>query len=347
MPKLQHDENMMIAKSIDKPDVCFYNIDDAPFRIYGVWREEERYCRIPKSVAKTISKGISDSYGTCAGGRIRFVTDSPYVAISVEYGDFELSSVITHLATAGFDVYADGKYAGAFRPPVDFNGDNLVSVVNLGVQKQRVITINMPLYTEVKNMHVGVAKDSALMRAPDYKYEKPVVFYGSSITNGAGASRPGTTYEARLSRTLDVNYHCLGFGGLAKGEQAFAEYIAERDMSVFVYDYDHNAKTLEYLEQTHERFFKIIRARNPELPIIIISKPDLKPECEERFGIIKNTYENALRNGDKKVWLIKGTDFFGDNELDFTVDGTHPSDLGYYFMAQKIAPVLKKALELS
>ena len=345
MSRIQYDENMKIAAAINKPDVQFYNVDDEPFSIHGVWRDGESYCRVPREVAERVSKGIYESRNNCAGGRVRFKTDSPYVAIKVEYGVYECSTITPNVAMVGFDMYADDCFAGAFRPPVIFEGEDLASVVELGEAKERVITISMPLYAEVKKLLVGVASGSKISHAPRYKHEKPIVFYGSSITNGAAASRPGATYTARLSRMLDSDYHSLGFGGLAKGEPAFAEYIAGLDMSVFVLDYDHNAPTLEHLKNTHEPFFKAVREKNPDLPIVIVSRPNIGPLVEERFEIIKATYDNAVASGDKNVYLIKGTDLLAEGDLDFTADKTHPSDLGYYFMAKGIYPTLKSIIE--
>lgn len=345
MSRIQYDDNMKIAEAISKPDVQFYNVDGEPFSIHGVWRDGESYCRVPLEVAKNVSKGILDSRGNTAGGRVRFKTDSPYIAIKVEYGVYELSTITSNVAMVGFDVYADDSFAGVFRPPVNFDGSDLISVIDLGEANERVITINMPLYSEVKKLFVGVAKDSKISHAPAYKHERPMVFYGSSITNGAAASRPGATYTARLSRMLDSDYHSLGFGGLAKGEPAFAEYISGLDMSLFVLDYDHNARTLEHLQDTHERFFKIVRDKNPNLPIVIISRPNIGPDVEKRFEIIKATYDNAVANGDKNVYLIKGIDLLTEGDLDFTADKTHPSDLGYYFMAKGIYPIIRSIIE--
>ena len=123
-----------------------------------------------------------------------------------------------------------------------------------------------------------------------------------------------------------------------------AELICGYDMSCFVMDYDHNAPTLEHLKETHEPFFKYVRERHPELPIILVSRPD---NCDdERINVILNTYNNAVKAGDKNVYFINGKDLFTDKDRDAcTVDGCHPNDLGFYRMAKAIAPVVKKALE--
>ena len=119
-----------------------------------------------------------------------------------------------------------------------------------------------------------------------------------------------------------------------------ADYIASLDMSLFVLDYDHNAKTLDHLIATHEPFFKTVRSAHPNIPIVIVTRPNCSPDMQERFEIIKRTYDNAKRNGDENVYLVNGKDFFG-GDLDFTVDTVHPSDVGYYFMAKGIADVLR------
>ncbi len=344
--EVQFDKNMAVESTLDLPDVKFYDIDDEPIRLYGVWREGESYRRLPQSVADTVSEGIARRCTTTAGGRIRFVTDSPYVAIKVEYGRCELSGKIANTAMAGFDMYADGLYVGQFILKSTFRGEDFESVVKIrGERKPRLININMPLYSEVKRVRIGIANDAEISHAPDYKHETPVIFYGSSITHGAGASRPGSTYVARLSRKLDTNFWCLGFGGLAKGEVEIAKYIAEQKMSMFIYDYDHNAPTVAHLAETHERMFRIIREKNPTLPILMISRPNVCPDSEARFEVIKRTYDNARARGDENVYILKGTDFFGEEGLDFTTDGTHPSDLGYYFMTERIYPTIRKNIE--
>ena len=251
-------------------------------------------------------------------------------------------------------MYADSAFIGTFRPPVDFKGEQLVSAIDIPAtlpyeaasnitsdeRKMRLITIDMPSYSGVKNMHIGISEGAKISHAPDYTLEKPIVFYGSSITNGAAASRPGMTYEARISRELDANYINLGFGGLCKGEPEMAEYIAGLDMSIFVMDYDHNAKTLDHLAATHEPFFKTIRKSHPDIPIIIITRPNYSPCRFDRIEIIKATYENAKANGDENVYFIDGKEFFESNN-DFTVDGVHPTDLGFYFMAKRIGEELR------
>ena len=176
----------------------------------------------------------------------------------------------------------------------------------------------------------------------------PVVYYGSSITQGGCASRPGMAYQNIISRWYNCDHINLGFSGNAKGEDAIAEYIAGLKMSVFVYDYDHNAPNVEHLKKTHKRMFDIIRGKNPNLPIIIVSMPKYPLTNNEvlRREVIKETYKTAKSQGDNNVYFIDGCEmmrFKGGNEA--TVDNCHPTDLGFRRMADWIGEAVGKALK--
>ena len=198
-------------------------------------------------------------------------------------------------------------------------------------------------------MELGFMPESSIEPTTKYEIPKPILFYGSSITQGGCASRPGNAYTHFLGRAVDAEIINLGFSGNGRGEIIMAEQIASLDLSVFVMDYDHNAPDAEYLKATHEPFFKYIRERHPQLPVIFVSKPDIDNDITNasiRKGIIYETYKNALENGDKNVWFVDGFKLFGDNNRDAcTVDGCHPNDLGFYRMAETILPALKEALK--
>ena len=348
MVKYERDANMIVETRINRPGIRFYDIEEEPIRLYGLFREGDFLARLPMEVADvTVGKAHPGTRSNNAGGRVRFITNSPYVAVHLKIDDPYVYASMPVTGSLGLDCYVGDAYAGTFVPPVRIEDNIIESVVNLGAVEERMITVNLPQYTNIEKMYIGIDGDCKISRAPDYRIEKPVVFYGSSITNGACASRPGMSYENQLSRALDFNYINLGFGGCAKGESEMAEYIASLDMSAFVYDYDHNAPTPAYLEATHEPFFKIIRAKHPTLPVIMISRPAgrVTPEVIRRFEIIKATYENAVRAGDKNVYLVNGAQFFPEEiRLDCTSDNTHPTDLGFYYMAKAIKPHLREAL---
>ena len=341
------DSNMLIQKGINRPGIKYHEINEPEFKVYGVLMEDGAFVRMPKAVAETVSPGIAQDYVTNAGGRIRFVTDSPYVAVSAELSHIYQFSTMSIEATCGMDVYADGSFLGIVRPNIDNPDVHISELVNMRVPGEHIVEINLPLYTGVKNIVIGLDEKAVIKPAPAYKYETPIVFYGSSITNGACASRPGLAYTSRVARALDANYKNLGFGGLCKGEQPMADYIAGLDMSLFVLDYDYNAPTPEHLRATHENVYKTVREKHPDLPIVMITAPkhSMPDGFVERKNIIKQTYDNAKATGDKNVYIIFGDTFFDGIGDDFSVDNVHPTDLGFDYMTKVIYPVIKNALE--
>ena len=119
-------------------------------------------------------------------------------------------------------------------------------------------------------------------------------------------------------------------------------------MSLFVYDYDHNAPNAAHLAKTHELFFKHIRKVHPELPILILTMPkETYTDEKERREIIFQTYKNAVDAGDKNVYFIDGESYFGATDrYCCSIDGIHPNDLGFYRMAQVIEPKIREILNL-
>jgi len=340
------DENVM-KKSVTKPGIQYYSIEEELFDVRGVFREKEGYVRMPRKVAKTVSMGIAEDYAHTAGGRVRFVTDSPYVAVSAVLTGIYHISIMSLMGTCGMDVYADGEFCGIIRPDADKQELLISDIVNMRSGGEHLIEINLPLYAGVEQLLIGIDEGACLKHAPGYFHDKPIVFYGSSITNGACSSRPGMAYPARLSRMLDTDYINLGFGGLCKAEQEMMDYIATLSMSVFVLDYDHNAKDAEYLRATHEKAYWTVREKHPKLPIIMISCPrfDLPTDWAERLAVIRRTYENAVKAGDTNVYLLNGSEFFAGLGYDYSQDGVHPNDLGFDYMARAIYPTLKKILK--
>ena len=125
-------------------------------------------------------------------------------------------------------------------------------------------------------------------------------------------------------------------------------------MSVFVSDYDHNAPNIEHLENTHYEMYRTIRRAHPDLPYVMISKPDYhnalkdfgrENHCSQRRRIIFDTYNYAIDKGDTNVYFIDGSSIFrGKWEDCCTVDGTHPNDLGFAHLADAVCVVLKRII---
>ena len=345
----QIDKNFLLGSSFEAAGLKWYSIHDEPLQVRGLCiHEGNDFNRLPLDFLPKCSDGVVSLSWHTAGGRVRFETDSPRVAIRCESRFTGYMSHMPLTGSAGVDAYVNGVFRAAIRPGNDrggfFEGEFKTRTESAQIE------LNLPLYNGITALYVGV-EESARVAAPrPYAIETPVVYYGSSITQGGCASRPGNSYQGHITRWLDCDHINLGFSGNAKGEDSMAEYISTLKMSAFVYDYDHNAPNPEHLEKTHERFFSIIRKAQPSLPVIFVTRPDCEAnpaETPKRRDIIKATYENALLAGDKNVWFIDGFELFGNADRDAcTVDGSHPNDLGFYRMAKAICPVLKEALKI-
>lgn len=347
------DKNMAVSSVLDpevKAQLDFHDIDSAPFAIHGVFREGDHYVRIPSAVAKTVSKRVFELNDCTAGGRIRFVTDSKRIAIHAQCFPVNPRPHMPFTAVTGFDLYADvdsnRQYFGTFKPAIDCNG-TFEDVVTLPLEGKHTITVNMPLYNGVYRVYIGLEK-GACLEAASPLLQPPVVYYGSSITQGGCASRPGCSYEAMLHRHLRTDYVNLGFSGNAKGEEEIMRYIAGLDMGMFVYDYDHNAPDRPHLRATHERGFRIVREAHPDIPILIMTRPKyyLSDVLLERNHIIRQTYERAISEGDKNVYFIDGRELLLPEAREHSlVDNVHPTDLGFFGMYSRILPLMQQLIK--
>lgn len=325
-------------------EAVYYDVRQAPFAVFGVAFEDGMFRRMPADTAKEVSDGVKYLSTNTAGGRVAFKTDSPFVILLAELGKADKMPHFTTLGSCGFDLYADGEFYKPFIPrygvTAGFDG-----LVRFSDTKPRELLIHFPLYSDVRSLRIGLAPGAGLWPCSPYKPSPPVVYYGSSITQGGCASRPGNAYPAIISMQNRMDYVNLGFSGNALGEKKMAEYIAGLDMGAFVLDYDHNAPTVEHLEQTHERFYRIVRDRHPAIPVLMVSRPDFTctEENARRREIVRHTCRMARRRGEKAVF-VDGKAMF-DNVMRgaCTVDGSHPNDLGFYYMAQYIGEALKAA----
>ena len=347
------DPNLGITSSLkDLPGVVYLDPEEAPFKLYGVFREGDHLTRVPTEVAKQVSPGVEGLSLDTAGGRIRFRTDSPYVAVKVIYN--HILETMPHMAATGskgVDIYEekDGRptFVNAVIPPVNVAEGYEGSRDLLGTGMHEV-TLNLPLYQGIKKIYVGLDGGSRVYAPKDYSYRRPILYYGSSITQGGCASRPGLSYQAMLTRWLDCDHINLGFSGNARAEVPMVDYLTTFDASVFVCDYDHNAPSADFLKNTHKPLYLRYRERRPDTPIVFVSRPKFLLNSEElrRREIIRAPYEDALAAGDKRVYFIDGATLTAPGlDDEGTVDHCHPNDLGFYYMAKGMYPVLKQILE--
>ena len=347
------DKNFQAAK-VGNLDVCYYDALEAPYELEGFpWRDPALiFNRLPASFTeKDVNAGALSLAKCTAGGAVRFRTDSTYLTLRAVLAHSGDSNHMPRAGSAGFDLYSGSGKDIQYRKTVQPNsGQKKLETLLVSDQPKQMTdwTFYLPLYGAASKIEIGVAPGAKFEKPTPHAVPKPVLFYGSSITQGGCASRPGNAYTTMLCRAIDAPQINLGFSGSGKGEPTVAEVIAGLDLVAFVMDYDHNAPSLEHLKNTHEIFFKIIRGKNPGLPVIIMSKCDFwgsKLE-QDRRDIIRQTYANAVKAGDKKVWFVDGETLFGMEDRDAcTVDRCHPNDLGFYRMFRTILPTLEKALK--
>lgn len=356
------DPNFKASVLGDRP-VVYLDVLRRPFSVEGLpWRAEGRewpLVRLPAGLAADeVNEGAlwgGQRYTT--GAAVRFRTDSGLIAVKARLADSCDMNHMPRAGSAGLDLYmgpsGNCAHCGTAQPsPGETDLERLLFTRDPADSGMQEWTLDLPLYGGVAAVAVGVAPGAAV-EAPAPHANGKILFYGSSITQGGCASRPGNMYPSLLCRALDAEQVNLGFSGCARGEPAVARAIAGLDLDAFVYDYDHNAPSVEHLRETHEAFFRIVRERRPDLPVVMMSLcnffrhygPGRTKNNEERREVIRATYENAIASGDRNVYFVDGETLFGERDRDAcTVDGCHPNDLGFYRMYETVLPVLRKAL---
>lgn len=350
------DPNLRVETSLNLPETDWRDVRAGAFQLYGLCPPVpgDVFRRIPESVAAATSAGVTAMHTCTAGGRIRFQTDSPFVAMKVGMPNPGLFSHMTVMGTAGFDLYqvngTSARFSAVFMPPMEIHGGYESMVTLPGGRVMRDLLVHMPLYSGVSELYIGLEAGAQLLPGSRYAAREPIVFYGSSITQGGCAARPGSAYTNLISRVLNTDHINLGFSGSACGEPAIVRHMASLSMSAFVCDYDHNAPTPEHLERTLWPLYSAIRTAHPDIPYLFVSKPDFRrdPALNARCrAVVRDAFERAQAAGDRKVAFVDGERLFdGPFYSECTVDTCHPTDLGFSRMAAVIGRQLADLLHL-
>jgi hypothetical protein len=289
---------------------------------------------------------------------IRFTSDSEVLKFrwSVQDGTY----VMDHMAasgTSGLDLYvkvADGTwaYAGTGRPE-EGKKDYEWTAFTSWSKGTRAYLLNLPLWNPLTSLSIGVRAGACFQTRPNGK-GKSVVFYGTSIVNGGCASRPGMAYPAIIGRRLDCETVNLGFSGSAHMEPVMCDLLAELNPDAYVIDALPNMWEDPIVERTLH-LVHTLRQAHPATPIILVenitSQTARASESEGSDGKGLNTqlrqaYEQLTSEGSLGLLYVPGVELLG-GDTEGTVDGTHPTDLGFFRMAQVIGPVVAQALALT
>lgn len=326
--------------------LTYQNVQDTDAQIEGLlpgtWQ------RLPDTVLKEVNRpALTELAHHTSGAVLRFRTNTQILGLHMELllPDFMMSHMPLS-GSAGMDVFVNGNYAATFRAEL---GEHVVKGELPLSGKDSEIAVYLPLYNGVKDFYLGITQNASITKPSKHKIQKPILFYGSSITQGGCASRTSNAYPALVTRWLDAGMYCLGFSGNAKGDLPIARYIAGLPASCLIYDYDHNAPDAAFLKETHKPFLDTILSKNPSLPVLVLSRPN--PECRAqelqsamRRQIVEETVLKCKGNGYRVEFLDGGVLFGEDSRECCTVDGTHPNDLGFYRMAKNVSEKIQALL---
>lgn len=333
----------------------FYDATQFQIINKGPWTTENPYHRLPGYMKDSLREAHWRLATQSSGLAIRFRTDSK--EISARW-DVTYNTIMDHQAfvgTKGVDLYTlmdDGhwQYINVGRVKGKVSQSTIVS--NLpGLEREYMLYL--PLYDGVDRLEIGV--DSlAMISKPTInspQHEKPVAFYGTSITQGGCATRPGMSYTAILSRKLNRECINLGFSGNGKLDPEMARIMAGMDVSCFVLDFVPNC-TFDQVKDLTQNFVAIIRAKHPRTPIIIVENAvypfSLFDQYQAKYQPSKNAmlaqrYQEMVAAGDKNLYYVTSENLIGDDQ-EGTVDSIHFTDLGFLRFSDKLYPVIKQFL---
>src|SRR4051812_13811968 len=280
--------------------------------------------------------GLSrDSAGLC----IRFATDA--TTISARWSLTSTRLAMPHMpatGVSGLDLYvrsaAGWRWLAVGQP--ERARDNSAVLVKGLPPGRREYLLYLPLYNGVSSVEVGVPGKSKLEKGPARAVDrrKPIVFYGTSITQGGCASRPGMAHVAIVGRHLDRPVINLGFSGNGLMEPELAALLAELDPAVYVLDCLPNM-TAKLVSERVEPFVKTLRKAHPTTPIVLAedrtySNASIVPAQHERNATsraeLKSAYDRLMAQGVDNLYYLPGDIQLGADGED-TVDGSHPTDL--------------------
>lgn len=341
-----------IADGVAWYDVTTWGVEG---RILPDQERERWFDRFPKSADGKVTTNVWNLSRDSAGMMVRFQTDSPTIHVNYELRSDRLA--MPHMpatGVSGVDLYARDaagkwKWVQVTRPAAKTIKVEMISGLAPGTREYAAY---LPLYNGVEFVKIGVAEKSrfeGLAPRP-----APIVFYGTSITHGACASRPGMVHTAILGRKLDRPVVNLGFSGNGKMDQAVADYLVQLDASAYVIDCLPNMGPAEVTAKC-EPLVKRLREAKPKTPILLVEDrrftnswitPAKQKFHDENHAALKAAFDSLVKQGVAGLYYVPGDSLYGD-DTEGATDASHASDLGFLRQAEAFEPVLRKALSPS
>jgi hypothetical protein len=315
------------------------------------WSDTKRYFdRLPARAEGVVRAPVWSLSRHSAGMCVHFDADAP--AIWARYTLLSASLGMPHMpptGVSGVDLYARDdqgtwRWVGVSRPTAQEVKAELASDVPPG---RRSYLVYLPLYNGVEKLEIGVPAGAPFEPVPP-RTAKPIVYYGTSIAQGACASRPGMAFPAILGRRLDRPVVNLSFSGNGRVDPEVVDLLAEIDAGVYCIDCLPNMQGPEVAERT-EPLVHTLRKARPKTPIVLIEDRTytnawLSPSRRERHtasrAALKAAYEKLKAEGVEGLYYVEGEHLLGDDN-EASTDGSHPSDLGMMRMADALEPVLR------
>jgi hypothetical protein len=344
------------AKRDEKNGILWYDAHLLGLEGKG-WRDTKTpYVRLPAKAEGVVPAGVWGMSHHPAGLCVRFVTDATTINVRWTPGGLLAMPHMPATSVSGLDLYVkqpDGSWrwvAVAFPSASESTTKNLTA--NLSPGKHEFL-LYLPLHNALTSLEIGLPKDRLLENAGPWGEgnRKPIVFYGTSITQGGCASRPGMAYPAIVQRHLNYPVINLGFSGNGRLDPEVADLLVELDPAVYVLDCLPNMNG-ELTAARVEPFVKKLRSRHPETPILLVedcawpdafANPTKRASNENNWQALRAAYERLQQANVKNLYYLKG-DLLLPPDGEGTVDGTHPTDYGFMHEAGVFEKVLRSIL---
>ncbi len=347
------------ASAQDPPPLAW--VDARELAVEGrAWPEAELaapWDRLPSRAEELVRPPVWKLSRHSAGIAVRFETDATAIHARWKLRSAELA--MPHMAAtgvSGLDLYARDP-EGAWRwvatgfPRAQENESRLITGMAPG---RREYLVYLPLYNGVESLEVGLPEDAVLRTGPDRPEDRqrPLLFYGTSITHGACASRPGMGHAAILGRRFDRPVVNLGFSGNGKMEPELAALLAEVDAAVYVLDCLPNMNA-ELVAERAAPFVRLLRAKRPDTPILLVEDrrntnswvlPGRDRHHDRNHAALRAAYEELVAEGVEGLHYLEGDALLG-HDAEGAVDASHPTDLGFMRQAEVFAAALGPILE--
>lgn len=352
------DKNMAPLAGSDMP-LLWHAPNDAPFRLTGFpWYEQDQiFRRLPVAPVQPLPPAVDQLANCTAGGQVSFQTDSTHVAIKVELAGPANMNHMPATGQCGFDLYVGPPTALRYFRTSTYDHRKTSYEALMFEQahsEMRNFRLNFPLYQGVARLRVGLLPEATVQPPPPWSRDGKTVIYGTSITQGGCACRPGMAYTNIVSRALNVEIVNLGFSGNGRGEPDVIEVIASvPDPRLFVLDYEANRGEHDELKETLQDAIRILRAAHAGAPILVVSRIAFAADStfaahrreRDRFRDMQAAVvETACEDGDGPIGFVDGSILLGDDFDECTVDGVHPTDLGFMRIARGLTPKIERML---